>query len=52
MVLIYSNLYNKKSAEYRMFVPEDTCDNVHSLSRRMLMVSPEPGFWIHAVRFN
>jgi hypothetical protein len=33
----------------RMFVPEDTCDNVHSQSRRMLMVSPEPGFWIHAV---
>ena len=34
-----------------MFVPEDTCDNVHSQSRRMLMVSPEPGFWIHAVSF-
>ena len=32
-----------------MFVPEDTCDNVHSQSRRMLMVSPEPSFWIHAV---
>lgn len=31
-----------------MFVPEDTCDNVHSQSRRMLMVSPEPSFWIHA----
>ncbi|KAH9995037.1 hypothetical protein BJV77DRAFT_1097464 [Russula vinacea] len=31
-----------------MFVPEDTCDNVHSQSRRMLMVSPEPGFWVHA----
>ncbi|KAI0246709.1 hypothetical protein BJV78DRAFT_1348660 [Lactifluus subvellereus] len=31
-----------------MFVPEDACDNVHSQSRRMLMVSPEPGFWIHA----
>lgn len=35
-----------------MFVPEDTCDNVHSQSRRMLMVSPEPGFWVHAVSFN
>jgi hypothetical protein len=35
----------------RMFVPEDPCDNVHSQSRRMLMVSPEPGFWIHAVSF-
>jgi hypothetical protein len=34
----------------RMFVPEDACDNVHSQSRRMLMVSPEPGFWIHTVR--
>ena len=32
-----------------MFAPEDPCDNVHSQSRRMLMVSPEPGFWIHAV---
>jgi hypothetical protein len=38
--------------ERRMFVPEDTCDNVHSQSRRMLMVSPEPGFWIHAVSLN
>ncbi|KAH9074759.1 hypothetical protein EDB83DRAFT_2353141 [Lactarius deliciosus] len=36
-----------------LFVSEDTCDNVHSHSRRMLMVSPEPGFWIHAVsKFN
>ncbi|KAI9458128.1 hypothetical protein BJY52DRAFT_1269847 [Lactarius psammicola] len=31
-----------------LFVSDDTCDNVHSHSRRMLMVSPEPGFWIHA----
>ncbi|KAH9967124.1 hypothetical protein BC827DRAFT_1171687 [Russula dissimulans] len=31
-----------------MFASEDVCDNVHSHSRRMLMVSPEPGFWIHA----
>ncbi|KAI0065547.1 hypothetical protein BV25DRAFT_1880490 [Artomyces pyxidatus] len=31
-----------------MFSPDDVCDNVHSQSRRMLMVSPEPGFWIHA----
>jgi First Longin domain of INTU, CCZ1 and HPS4 len=42
----------KQSAEHRMFAPEDTCDNVHSQSRRMLMVSPEPGFWIHAVSFK
>jgi hypothetical protein len=35
-----------------MFAPEDACDNVHSQSRRMFMVSPEPGFWIHAVSFN
>lgn len=34
-----------------MFVSEDACDNVHSQSRRMLMVSPEPGFWIHTVSF-
>jgi hypothetical protein len=32
-----------------MFVPEDACDNVHSQSRRMIMVSPEPAFWIHTV---
>lgn len=25
------------------------CENVHSQSRRMIMVSPEPDFWIHAV---
>ncbi|KAH9978321.1 hypothetical protein BJV74DRAFT_859937 [Russula compacta] len=31
-----------------MFVSGDACDNVHSQSRRMIMVSPEPGFWIHA----
>ncbi|KAI0272602.1 hypothetical protein BC834DRAFT_817474 [Gloeopeniophorella convolvens] len=31
-----------------MFVSDDACDNVHSQSRRMFMVSPEPGFWIHA----
>ena len=30
-------------------MPEDACDNVHSQSRRMIMVSPEPGFWIHTV---
>ena len=33
----------------RMFDGDDTCENVHSQSRRMVMVSPEPDFWIHAV---
>ncbi|THV05574.1 hypothetical protein K435DRAFT_773740 [Dendrothele bispora CBS 962.96] len=31
-----------------MFNTEDTCENVHSQTRRMIMVSPEPNFWIHA----
>ena len=32
-----------------MFNAEDTCESTHSQSRRMIMVSPEPNFWIHAV---
>lgn len=32
-----------------MFNGEDVCENVHSQSRRMVMLSPEPDFWIHAV---
>lgn len=31
-----------------LFNPDDPCDNVHSQSKRMIMVSPEPNFWIHA----
>ncbi|KAI0084470.1 hypothetical protein BDY19DRAFT_971284 [Irpex rosettiformis] len=31
-----------------MFNGADVCKNTHSQSRRMLMVSPEPNFWIHA----
>ncbi|TCD71860.1 hypothetical protein EIP91_003203 [Steccherinum ochraceum] len=31
-----------------MFDPLAVCDNVHSQSRRMVMLSPEPDFWIHA----
>ncbi|VDC00985.1 unnamed protein product [Peniophora sp. CBMAI 1063] len=27
---------------------EEECEDVHSQSRRMIMVSPEPGFWMHA----
>ncbi|TFK51618.1 hypothetical protein OE88DRAFT_1698645 [Heliocybe sulcata] len=27
---------------------EGVCDNVHSQTRRMVMVSPEPDYWIHA----
>ncbi|EMD38908.1 hypothetical protein CERSUDRAFT_104200 [Gelatoporia subvermispora B] len=32
----------------QMFNVEDSCENVHSQSRRMIMVSPEPNYWIHA----
>ncbi|KAG6840668.1 hypothetical protein C0991_005216 [Blastosporella zonata] len=31
-----------------MFNGIDMCNNVHSQSKRMIMVSPEPDFWIHA----
>ncbi|EDR14001.1 uncharacterized protein LACBIDRAFT_305341 [Laccaria bicolor S238N-H82] len=31
-----------------LFNTDDLCNNIHSQSRRMIMVSPEPNFWIHA----
>ncbi|KAK0202668.1 hypothetical protein DFS33DRAFT_1262996 [Desarmillaria ectypa] len=31
-----------------MFNPDDACNNIHSQCRRMVMVSPEPDFWITA----
>ncbi|KAI0077703.1 hypothetical protein K474DRAFT_1661283 [Panus rudis PR-1116 ss-1] len=31
-----------------MFDSSSPCENVHSQTRRMIMVSPEPHFWIHA----
>lgn len=31
-----------------MFSSADVCENTHSQTRRMIMVSPEPDFWIHA----
>ncbi|KAF8637582.1 hypothetical protein AX17_002651 [Amanita inopinata Kibby_2008] len=31
-----------------LFNPDDPCRSVHSQTRRMVMVSPEPDFWIHA----
>ncbi|PCH44368.1 hypothetical protein WOLCODRAFT_133189 [Wolfiporia cocos MD-104 SS10] len=31
-----------------LFDTNRACENVHSQSRRMIMVSPEPNFWIHA----
>ncbi|KAF7326912.1 hypothetical protein MVEN_02585100 [Mycena venus] len=31
-----------------MFNADDACNNVHSQTKRMVMVSPEPDFWIHA----
>ena len=33
----------------RVFSLVDEGVDVHSQSRRMIMVSPEPDFWIHAV---
>ena len=32
-----------------MFNAGIPCENVHSQGRRMVMISPEPNFWIHAV---
>jgi len=34
---------------HRMFSPTEACSNIHSQSRRMIMLSPEPDFWIHGV---
>jgi hypothetical protein len=34
---------------FRMFNEEGPLDTVHSQTRRMVMISPEPNFWIHAV---
>ncbi|OJT02904.1 hypothetical protein TRAPUB_6574 [Trametes pubescens] len=31
-----------------MFNASVPCENVHSQARRMIMLSPEPNFWIHA----
>ncbi|KAF4570082.1 hypothetical protein EYR36_009888 [Pleurotus pulmonarius] len=31
-----------------MFNTNEPCNNIHSQSRRMIMLSPEPNFWIHA----
>ncbi|KIJ65707.1 hypothetical protein HYDPIDRAFT_88594 [Hydnomerulius pinastri MD-312] len=31
-----------------IFHSTDLCQNVHSQTRRMIMLSPEPNFWIHA----
>ncbi|KAJ7022865.1 hypothetical protein C8F04DRAFT_1048530 [Mycena alexandri] len=31
-----------------MFNADDPCNNVHSQTKRMVMVSPEPDFWIHS----
>ncbi|KAF9221343.1 hypothetical protein BS17DRAFT_785228 [Gyrodon lividus] len=30
-----------------IFHSTDSCQNVHSQTRRMIMVSPEPNFWMH-----
>lgn len=32
-----------------MFNSDKACDTVHSQTRRMITVEPEPDFWIHAV---
>ncbi|KAL0960240.1 hypothetical protein HGRIS_011872 [Hohenbuehelia grisea] len=31
-----------------MFNSDEDCNNIHSLTRRIVVVSPEPDFWIHA----
>ncbi|KAF7969685.1 hypothetical protein HWV62_26196 [Athelia sp. TMB] len=31
-----------------MFSPTEPCNDIHSQSKRMVMLSPEPNFWIHA----
>ncbi|KAF9054526.1 hypothetical protein BJ165DRAFT_1439577 [Panaeolus papilionaceus] len=31
-----------------LFNVDEACSNVHSQSKRLVMVSPEPDFWIHA----
>ncbi|PPQ64779.1 hypothetical protein CVT24_007865 [Panaeolus cyanescens] len=31
-----------------LFNEDEPCSSVHSQSKRLVMVSPEPGFWIHA----
>ena len=33
----------------RIFESRTPCESIHSQSRRMVMISPEPNFWIHAV---
>lgn len=37
------------ASDHRMFNASVPCENVHSQARRMIMLSPEPNFWIHAV---
>lgn len=32
-----------------MFNPDMPCTDVHSQTKRLVMISPEPDFWIHAV---
>ncbi|KAJ2930830.1 hypothetical protein H1R20_g6261, partial [Candolleomyces eurysporus] len=31
-----------------LFNPNDKCESIHSQSRRIILVSPEPNFWINA----
>lgn len=40
---------NDAIAWYRMFGTTEPCDNIHSQSKRMVMLSPEHNFWMHAV---
>lgn len=37
------------ASDHSMFNAGVPCENVHSQARRMIMLSPEPNFWIHAV---
>jgi hypothetical protein len=42
-------IYDANTSLDRMFSTDEGTSNVHSQMKRMIMVSPEPNFWIHAV---
>lgn len=48
-VLLCGNIRASLNVDDRMFNAEVSCENVHSQTRRMVMFSPEPNFWMHAV---
>ncbi|KAI5895317.1 uncharacterized protein SCHCODRAFT_02665679 [Schizophyllum commune H4-8] len=44
----FDTIFSVLLAAYSAFNASEPCDNVHSQTKRMLMLSPEPDFWIHA----